>query len=147
MAVVTLMFLVTAAGAPAAGPTFSWAIPIVTALIVLAGTIAGLVMNRQTAGQRLAFERVQWEATENDRKRKVEREEEERARAHAAEVQHAVEAKCGECMEEVRRLIGDLDAATGRLLAAHRLIGQKDAKIETLESELAERGSRDGHTH
>lgn len=140
------------------GPSFSWAIPIITSLIVLVGTIVGFVVNKQTAGQRLAFERAQWEAAEAERRWKADRdeeerrrttereaeerrraaqhEEEERARAHATEVQTAVEAKCGECMDEVRRLMDDLDAATDRLLTAHRLIGQKDARIETLETEL-----------
>lgn len=161
-AVATLTFallFVTAGDTGSSNPTISWAVPIVTAVIVLAGTIAGLIMNKQTAGQRLAFERSQWEATESERRWKADREEEERrrvahreeeerARAHAVEVQTAVESKCGECMEEVRRLIGDLDAATGRLLAAHRLIGQKDARIESLEEELLkERDPRNGRSN
>lgn len=116
-------------------------VPIITAVIVLIGTIAGLVFNRMGTNQRLAFERAQWEATQAEQKRKEQREaeraQEERDRAHAVAVQEAVRRECGECMESVRRLMNDLDAATNRLLAAHELIGQRNAQIADLEADLA----------
>lgn len=128
--------------APSGGGNLSVAIPAITAVIVLIGTLTGLVFNRQATSQRLAFERAQWEAAQAEQRRQAdrdaERQREERERARAVEFQEAVRRECGECMENVRRLMADLDAATNRLLAAHELVGQKDRRIAELEAELAQ---------
>lgn len=142
MAVIAVRLTAQAADDPAATGGIGVFVPIITAVIVLIGTIAGLVFNRMGTNQRLAFERAQWEAAQAEARRKEEREaeraEEERQRAHAAEFQEAVRRECGECMASVRRLMADLDAATNRLIAAHELIGEKNAKIAELEAELDE---------
>lgn len=149
LSIVALRSAVLAAAEPSTGGGWNAFVPIITAVIVLIGTIAGLVFNRMGTNQRLAFERAQWEAAQAEAKRKEERESEraaeERERAHAAAVQEAVRRECGECMESVRRLMADLDAATNRLLAVHELVGQRDARIAQLEADLAaERRKRKG---
>lgn len=135
------------AAAAVPGPGWSWAIPIITAVIALVGIVAGLLVNARSQSQLRAWERIKWEAEQAETKRKEAAAEEERKRkereaqerreaAERARLQEAVRTECGKCLDEVRRLTGELNDATERLLEANREIGSLIATNRDLEHQL-----------